>query len=282
MCDNQEETTSSKFCTDDGKLDDIAQRCQPLKEHYKKTLPKEVYKYFEDKLYYLQMLWRKCPEKLMYPAIDEWEKAIQDKIDPLGVFLLGWHTGRYLKQLENQVETSIRGRMHRSGARTDSEKSNVDPRLRKIYEEFESSKEKTANKKMTLNRLLQQEFKIKNINKPNAELGRYRSMYYRAAKILKREQYHEDLPKDYHEFFTAYLDFFVRFHCISDFEPTEDIIFRRRRKEASRTIYENFIHEKAVMDLMMKSIIKKMQIRDKKYKHSTGKTSKAKESESDL
>ena len=273
MCDNQEETTSSKFCLASDKLDEIEQRCQPLRDYYKKVLPEEVYKFFDDKTFYLQMLWRMCPEELLYPAIDEWEKALQKDIDPLEIFLLGWHTGRFLHEQERQAEASIRGRMHRSGTRTDN--YNVDPRFRKVYEEFNSD-----DNKKTLNWLLQREFGIKDINKPNPELSRCRSKYYRVKKQIQRNQYQEDINDEYHKFFTEYLDYLVRHICVAKYIPSQDLILRNYIRFGNRTRFNSFIHENADAHLLAKSLVEYYHRRDKKRKRSSIQSSKGKKADS--
>ena len=108
------------------------QYCQLLRKYYKQALSEDAYVFFDDKTSYLQDLWKHCPEKLFVPAVEKWIKALTQDIDPLDIFLLGWHTGRFLLNLERQAEASIKGKCHRTGIGT-KEKMTVDARFRKIF-----------------------------------------------------------------------------------------------------------------------------------------------------
>ena len=72
--------------------------CQLLRKYYKQALSDDAYRFFDDKTFYLETLWRCCPEKLFVPAVEIWTKALVQGIDPLDIFLLGWHTGRFLRR----------------------------------------------------------------------------------------------------------------------------------------------------------------------------------------
>ena len=272
MDDNSETVALSKIELDEH-LDEVSQTLQRLRDYYKRNMPEEMYKYFDDKTFYVQMLWRHCPEKLLYPAVEQWKKALEKDINPLDIFLLGWHTGSTLKDLEVKVEASIQGRMHRTGTRTKKRnEADADSKFRKVYDKYNS-----PNNKETLNKLLQLEFGadiIKEINKPNPKLNCFRARYYRAKKSFEREHFQEDTPDDDKAFFTAYLDYIIRHRAIWDYmRETDQIICLTIKRGCGRTNFERFIHENAELVLWTKSIAEWLE-RKKKGKQGSTKPSK--------
>ncbi len=237
MNDNQETMMPSKWTNMPEKVEDINRRCQPLIDHYKRITPEDTFSYLDFAFYCMRMMWRYIPEKLLYPAIEKWEKAINDGNDPLDIFLLGWETGKVIEDLDTRMMASIHGRLHRTGIRT--AKREVNSKFRKIYEEYQS-----AGNTKTLNKLLQDEFGIKSINKPNKELSRLRSQYYRAKSLLEQERYHEDISDHDVEFENQYLNFLIRQVAISDYKPNIGYTLIDI-KTVKKTLFDRFIHEAA-------------------------------------
>jgi hypothetical protein len=277
MDDKQETTNSSSMqIMWDKYLNEINRRCETFMGIYKRVLQekkgilleeqKAIFQDLDFKLYCAKMMWRAIPDKLLYPAIDKWVKALEKEIDPLDIFLLGWYTGDVIRRLDTKLMASIRGRLHRTGNRT--EKKEVDPRFRKVYDRY-----KLSNNQMTLNQLLQCEFHIKDISKPNAELTRFRSKFYRAKWILDREGYPEDISNDPMVLEDQYLDYLIRHSFIQFYNPDDGsvAITSINEKGNSRTIFDVFTHEKANKELsmnafakMMKNSLKKQRPLDKK------------------
>ncbi len=268
MGENEETTmTSSKQTMLDDKVKEITSRCQPLLDYYK-GVQKAADNDLDSKLYFARMLWRMIPEKLLFPAMDKWMKAL-DNIDPLDIFLLGWHTGRVVQDLENELRASIVGRLHRTGVRTAN--SDVDPRFRKVYEEYLSR----SNDK-TLNQLLKKEFGTVSTDKPNAELGRLRSRFYRAKRVLDREEYQENLPEDDNAFKWEYLDYLLRHTLITRYD-NDKLFIGRMIQSAGRTLFAKFIHENADAELGKKSFMKSWE----RYQKKKQKASKRQRKDSD-
>ncbi len=240
-----------------GKLEEIYRIIHPIRAYYESKLPTETFQPFDFHLYCTIMLWRYCPEKLLYPALGKWVKALQNDIDPLEIFQLGWYTGVKFEELSSRVKASLNGRLHRMGIRTD-DKINIDPRLRKVYDEYNSS-----DKKKTLNQLLQREFGIKNINKPNAELNRCRAKYYRASRKLRFKQYSENIPDDFDRLKSAYLEYYLRNSFFQDFSPSGEALVGFRRHGNGRTDYDAFIHETAYEQLSNEELLKYIQQKQK-------------------
>ena len=224
--------------TESTKLDEILRIIEHFLAILESKLPKEIYRDIERKFDFAKMLWRHCPEKLLYPALDKWVKALQNDIDPREIFMLGWHTGVMYQDLLSSAKASLKGRLHRKGIRTD-DKSKIDPRLCKVYKEYNSPE----NRK-TLNQLLQREFAISKINKPNAELNRLRARYYRASRTLKLKQYQENIPGNREELLSTYLQYYLRHHFVYDYTPSGELCIACE-KRGGRTHFDSFINEKA-------------------------------------
>ena len=251
MDDKTVTSNSSKRCMMDEKLDEATLPLQLLRDHYKRILPEEIYYFFERKSFYVQMLWRNCPEKLLYPALIEWDKALEKGIDPFAIFQLAWHTGSQLEELKARCKASIKGRLHRTGVKTDGgPRTRIDPKLHEVYEEYVSQENKPPEKKKSLNQLLISKFGIKNLQSQKAELSRYRAKFYRVKKALDRGKFQEDIPDDDNSFFTAYLEYILRHYWIRDFIPEEDRLDRiEAYSPRRRTKFDHFIHENADANL---------------------------------
>lgn len=269
MGENEETTmTSSKQTMLDDKVEEITSRCQPLLDYYE-GVQEAADNDLNFKLYCTRMLWRMIPEKLLFPALDKWMNALDNTIDPLDIFLLGWHTGEKIQDLKTELRASIKGRLHRTGIRTAN--SDVDPRFRKVYKEYQSN----SNNK-TLNQLLQREFGIGSINKPNAELGPLRARFYRAKGVLDREKYQENLPEDDNAFESAYLDYLLRHILINEYDNCTPVIWRMFQS-SWRTLFAKFIHENADSELSKESFLKSWE----RYQKKKQKASKRQRKDSD-
>lgn len=269
----------------DGRLDEISKRCLPILGFYKDILGEnsDDMIWLIDKLDLVQYFWRYIPDKLLYPALDKWEKALEAEIDPLQIFLLGWESCTCLNIIETKMDSSLRGRFHRWGIT-----STPLPDLKQYEEVYtEYMNKKASGKKDPLKLPLGQKIGYQD----EKELERIRAKFYRIKRAIDREKHKGkdiELPSENTQsadcsenktfisnLRNRFFDYLVRHICIFDYTPQGIHICTMQKSTGARTLFEHFIHENADSEIWfekgMKSLLK---IREKEEKKKKGKNKK--------